>query len=511
MRVNLPVTQKEHLYNAGHSLVSVTDLKGRITYCNDAFVAVSGYTREELLGQAHNIIRHPDMPEEAFRDMWHTLQSGQPWTGLVKNRRKNGDHYWVLANATPMKDGERTTGDLSVRICHERDTVESAEKLYQTMRDEARHGALQTVLARGVVVRKQALARLAAGLTPGLRDRLWAIQLGAIGLGMLAAVTLPPGISWLPALLLAGAAVAAIQALTLQPLHLIVADASRLAAGDLSHPVRLGHEGLIGDVQRALNQLAVNLRTVEANTRDEILEVRQAVAEISAGNMDLSARTEAQAASLEQTAASMKQINDAIGQTAESARHGTTLAESTSAIAVRSHHAVEQVGHSMETINDSSHRIGEIIHVVESVAFQTNILALNAAVEAAHAGEAGRVATGNAHSSQAQANMSEALQSVQNVNNLLNEISSAATEQQSSISQISQAKDHMDGITQQNAAMVKELASNAKSLLTQVEAVSNSMRLFRLKRGEPSIAEVDAVALRITGKEHQTGAHGHQD
>jgi PAS domain S-box-containing protein len=105
VRANLPVTPVEYALPAGQTLVSVTDLKGRITYCNPAFIAVSGYSRDELMGQPHNIVRHPDMPEEAFRDLWHTIQSGLPWTGLVKNRRKNGDHYWVRANATPMKDG----------------------------------------------------------------------------------------------------------------------------------------------------------------------------------------------------------------------------------------------------------------------------------------------------------------------------------------------------------------------------------------------------------------------
>jgi aerotaxis receptor len=93
MRTNLPVSQHAFAFPPDQTLVSVTDLKGRITYCNLAFVAVSGYSKAELLGQSHNIVRHPDMPAEAFRDMWDTIQSGRPWTGLVKNRRKNGDHY----------------------------------------------------------------------------------------------------------------------------------------------------------------------------------------------------------------------------------------------------------------------------------------------------------------------------------------------------------------------------------------------------------------------------------
>jgi len=102
MRTNLPITECEYPFLSGAMLVSTTDLKGRITHCNASFIEISGFTREELLGQPHNLVRHPDMPEEAFRDFWATVSSGQPWTGAVKNRRKNGDHYWVLANATPL-------------------------------------------------------------------------------------------------------------------------------------------------------------------------------------------------------------------------------------------------------------------------------------------------------------------------------------------------------------------------------------------------------------------------
>ncbi len=113
MRKNLPVTQREFPFPKGGTLVSTTDLKGRITYCNPSFIEVSGYSREELLGQPHNLIRHPDMPAEAFRDLWATVQNGKPWGGVVKNRRKNGDHYWVFANVTPLIEGGQTVGFVS--------------------------------------------------------------------------------------------------------------------------------------------------------------------------------------------------------------------------------------------------------------------------------------------------------------------------------------------------------------------------------------------------------------
>ena len=129
MRKNLPVVDQSFPFPAGETLVSTTDLKGRILYCNAAFIAVSGYTKEELLGQPHNLIRHPDMPEEAFRDMWATIQSGQPWSAPVKNRRKDGSFYWVMANVTPLMDGDRPTGFMSVRTEPSAEQVREAEAL----------------------------------------------------------------------------------------------------------------------------------------------------------------------------------------------------------------------------------------------------------------------------------------------------------------------------------------------------------------------------------------------
>ena len=141
MRTNLPITQQEYVLREGSSIVSRTDLKGRITYINDDFIEASGFTEAELIGQPHNLVRHPDMPEEAFADLWKTLQAGRPWTGLVKNRRKNGDHYWVVANATPIKEGDSVVGYMSVRTRPTREQVESAEAVYRRFK-EGRAGGL---------------------------------------------------------------------------------------------------------------------------------------------------------------------------------------------------------------------------------------------------------------------------------------------------------------------------------------------------------------------------------
>jgi len=131
MKNNGPVTQKEVPFPVGQYLVSKTDLRGGITYCNDAFIALSGYDSGELLGKSHNIVRHPDMPPAAFEDLWKTVKAGRPWRGVVKNRCKNGDHYWVDAFVVPLRRNGQTTGYMSVRSQPSREQVRAAEGLYQ--------------------------------------------------------------------------------------------------------------------------------------------------------------------------------------------------------------------------------------------------------------------------------------------------------------------------------------------------------------------------------------------
>ncbi|MEP6502288.1 MAG: methyl-accepting chemotaxis protein [Betaproteobacteria bacterium] len=518
MRTNLPVTQREYAFPEGRTLVSVTDLTGRIGHCNAAFVEVSGYTAEELSGQPHNIVRHPDMPAEAFRDMWATIRGGAPWTAVVKNRRKNGDHYWVCANVTPMRNGDEVTGYLSVRTQPTRAAIDGAQALYATMRAEAERGRPVHVLQSGRLVRRDAIGRVRRWLSVGQGAALTALlsAFGGLTAGMGVGVA---RYSWpVPATLCFGLVLAALAARIcrqwlLAPLRAVVVDANRLAGGDLAHPVAIGASGAIGDLQRALMQMSVNLRTVVLDTMTGIAGVRTSADEIAAGNQDLSARTESQAANLQQTAASMEQINGTVRQSAASALEGARMAQDTAAVARRSHAAVSDVVRAMASIAASSHEIEAIVAAVEGVAFQTNILALNAAVEAARAGDAGRsfavvasevralagrtsdavrdiraviaqsaarVEQGSTHSQDARTRMDEALTSVTRVDAVLGEINNASQQQELGVAQVNEAVAQMDSLTQSNAAMVEQLAASAKSLQSQVDAVDRSMKIFRL-------------------------------
>ncbi len=135
MQINMPVTNVEYLLKESDSIVSKTDLRGIITYINEDFLRISGFTQAELIGMPHNIVRHPDMPPEAFADMWKALKDNRPWTGLVKNRCKNGDFYWVLANATPFYENDLLVGYMSVRSKPSREQVNAADSAYKLFKE----------------------------------------------------------------------------------------------------------------------------------------------------------------------------------------------------------------------------------------------------------------------------------------------------------------------------------------------------------------------------------------
>ena len=191
MRNNQPVTQREYVLSEEAVLISRSDLKGNVTYANPTFVDVSGYSREELIGSPHNLLRHPDMPQAAYADFWKTIQSGATWQGVVKNRRKNGDHYWVHATVAPLRDGERIVGYTSVRRKAAAKTIAKAEKVYAEIREKgkSRHyklaqGTLRRKGLSGMLTRFQ-LTSLKAKLTSMVVASLLLLSLAG-GLGVYA-------------------------------------------------------------------------------------------------------------------------------------------------------------------------------------------------------------------------------------------------------------------------------------------------------------------------------------
>jgi len=540
MRQNLPVIDQEFPFPTGQTLVSSTDTKGRILYCNPAFIEVSGFPKEELLGQPHNVIRHPDMPEEAFRDMWATIASGRPWSAPVKNRRKDGGYYWVMANATPLLENGEPVGYMSVRTEATREEIEEAEALYATMRQEQGEGRRIHALSGGKLVKRTLAGRLARLARLGVVGQcmmllvLLTLAFGAVDHGLPTDSTAGTAGAWLLKALLLAMAWQWLDRRVARPLRDIVSAANRLAAGDLTRPPAHTRDDELGGLQVALAQLSVNVRSIVRDARDQSQDITTGTAEIAHGNRDLSERTEVQSGNVQQTASALQDITRTVELTAASAQQAGQLSAQTRDVAQRGTAAVEQVRLTMQDILQSSRSIGEITQLIDSIAFQTNILALNAAVEAARAGDQGRgfavvagevralaqrsasasreirdliddsaakVAQGNERTEAARSTMDEVLDSVQAVNALVEEIRNATHTQLQGIAQINASVAQLDDITQQNAAMVEQIASSSMSLEQLARGTSETMQVFRLD--DQPVKRADAVALRVAHARRQ--------
>lgn len=301
--------------------MSTTDVKGRVTYANAAFIAVSGFSRDEIAGQPHNLVRHPDMPPEAYADMWATMQGGQSWTALVKNRRKDGDHYWVRANATPIMRHGRHAGYMSVRTKPSPEEIAAAEELYCNFR-EGRQGSRK--FHKGLIVRTGVFGWMSILQTMPAR---WRLRCGVWGLG--AAVTAGAAIGGLigtPLAWLAGStaffslvASSFLEAQIAAPLQKVLTQAQDVAAGQARQNVQLNRVDEIGMILRAINQAGLNLRSLVDDVHEQVSGLQTASAEIAQGNQDLSARTESAASNLEETAASMEEMTATVRNNADTA------------------------------------------------------------------------------------------------------------------------------------------------------------------------------------------------
>ncbi|GAB3361979.1 MULTISPECIES: methyl-accepting chemotaxis protein [Giesbergeria] len=520
MRTNLPVSNQEFDYSSDEFLMSTTDPQGRLTHCNAAFIRVSGFSMEELMGQPHNIVRHPDMPPEAFKDMWNTIGHGRSWIGLVKNRRKDGDFYWVRAHVTPLMENGKPMGYMSVRMKPTREEVQKAQALYARIHQERASGRKTFRLHSGHVRMN------------GWRDWVGRMQratftqrLAAMLLLLLALPLLPWALDWtgLPALALQGGLGAVIAALILWRFHrritLAVADANRLASqiascsvSDKYHQVDGRHPMAL--LMERLQQIRVNLWAVVHDARAEISGFGHIVHDVAQGAQELARRTEAQARNLEQTAATMEELASTVRQSNATAQEVLRQSEHSATLARIGGQAVGEISTVVQSITQSSQQMVQIISTIEGIAFQTNILALNAAVEAARAGEQGRgfavvagevralaqrsataareirnlISESGAHTQRGAEKMQAAgetiaqvVESVTHVNALMGQMGIVTKEQSDELLQINEAVMNLDQVTQENAALVEQSAATAQAMSQNTGVLGRTLAVFRLR------------------------------
>ena len=518
MRRNVYVTQREYPLSEGETLLSVTDLKGRIVYANDAFIRVSGFEAAELYGKAHSIVRHPDMPAAAFADMWSTIQRGLPWSALVKNRRKNGDHYWVRANASPIRHAGAVVGYLSVRTRPEPREVQQHAALYE----QINAGVRSLGLHRGFPVGRGAVGALQRWWR--FRPLAWRVQavvaglwlLGSAGLwsSALQASAVPPAQVWPAWLIWSLACVASGQWLRsrlLMPLAALRGQAQAVASGQQTDARFLQRTDEIGAIGSAVRQTGLNLVSLVGDIQGKSDQVRRCALAVQQGSTELSDRTEAAAASLEQSAQAMQALASAIerssaqaGEAAARARHGVDMAGQSSRMVV-------QLDQGMRGVAQTSDQVGQISSLIDGIAFQTNLLALNAAVEAARAGEHGKgfavvadevrgLSQRSAHAarqikalieaSQQQVAQScamarevgEAMLAVQTDMReqlvLAEGMQAASQAQAGGVQQVQAAVQQLEQMTQHNAALARDTIGHAQLLAGQAQALEAAASVF---------------------------------
>jgi aerotaxis receptor len=499
-------------------LVLVSDKASQFMYANAAYLRASGYSWEELKGTITARMLHKDTPLQVSHDMIKTLRSQQPWTGLIKNQRKDGSSYWLRLNISPLYSQGTFAGSLLVHSKPSRQEIEVCDAMFQRLRADK-----SLMLSHGRAVSNTFVGRALDRIrNRGLTSRIWggmAIVNAVCLIGLLSIDNLP-SMTWAvwSAMLACSIGVATHLSLSIvRPLHQAVRMANRMAAGDLGSESYSARSDEIGLMLRALTQMNMNLRATVLDVRGGVGAMRDATDSIANGTDELAGRTEEEASHLEQTSASIDAISKTVQHTADSAREASQFAKSASNAAESGGQVVGQVITTMQGITESSKKIAEIIGVIDSIAFQTNILALNAAVEAARAGEHGRgfavvagevrnlaqrtahsareikalistsvdqVAQGSSLVNTAGKSIDDIVAQVRRVTDLVDRIAEATVGQSSGIGEVTEGVAKLDHMTQQNASLAQDSTLSAQSLRAQAEGLAQAVGVFKLSQQE---------------------------
>ncbi|SMF13697.1 methyl-accepting chemotaxis protein [Pseudogulbenkiania subflava] len=386
MKVNLPISGVEKPFTEG-IIVTRTDPQGVITHANDLFVQVSGFSREELLGSHHHIVRHPEMPSVLFEDLWRTVKADQPWRGYVKNRCKNGDHYWVDALVIPVRQEGSTIGYMSVRRPASHEAIRHAEQWYAE-------------LAAG-----QKLVKPRPGGIRETRVRMAFGVLTSLILGYFAwRGSSPVDYALASGGLLALAGWVVFERQRAGRFARLRAVCHDIAEGRLNNELAIHRLGECGDLEETLAYMQVHLKVMIDELQMNARSLAAGTGDMNDSLNDIRQRMEAGNHSVTQMSSAIEQLSSSIEQVAQHASDTSQLsARSRDAIqsgeqemarsrscSLDAAQAVETAQDTIRSLSDAINAIGQVTQTIHDIAEQTNLLALNAAIEAARAGETGR-------------------------------------------------------------------------------------------------------------------------
>jgi aerotaxis receptor len=420
MKNNQPITQTEKKFSSNANILSTTNLKGAINYINPDFIDISGFTEAELMQNNHNIVRHPDMPPAAFQNLWDTIKSGNPWMGLVKNRCKNGDYYWVDALVTPIEQEGTTIEYQSVRYKPEQICVDRAIPLYKRLKE-------------GKKIQRSLRGRL------GLKNLLLIGNL----LSLLPVSTCLLIESFTPystiGLLLSAALMLLTNTLIMLPMGKLMQRSREIYNNPLMSQVYTGRDDEFGELQTALRMRRAILNAVIGRLSDTTRILSETANSTATTSYQTSQGVITQQTEIAQVATAMTEMSATVQEVARNAAMtaestakgqqeslaGQTVVQEVIGAINNLRGEIEQASSVIKQLSSYSENIGGILGVIKGIAEQTNLLALNAAIEAARAGEQGRGFAVVADEVRTLASRTQ--ESTQEIENMIEHLQSGAT------------------------------------------------------------------------------------